>query len=183
MNTKHYINQAKAVLLAAALLLLPAVQPVTAQESEVATLRAQVQELQRMVIDLQQQVQELQARVPSRPAVAASTRTETPVTNDNTHQIRGYARPDLVSSTSPGTSAASPALSPETIRENWHTLEKGMSNQKVNSLLGAPTRSFKLNNKLVWYYDYQGVGRGSVMFSEQGQVTDWQTPPTSHWFW
>lgn len=182
MKPKQYFIQARAISLAALLLILPAIQPVHAQQSEVAALRAQVQELQRMVIDLQQQVQELQARLPSRPAVASSTRAEAAVTNDTSH-IRGYVRPDLVSASAPVSPAPSSTLTPETIRENWHTLEKGMSNQQVNSLLGAPTRSFKLNNKLVWYYDYAGIGRGSVMFSQQGQVTDWQKPPASHWFW
>lgn len=182
MNHKQLTIHVKAVSLAIVLLLLPGIQSVQAQANEVAALRAQVQELQRMVIDLQQQVQELQARMPSRPSTTSSTRPEAPVTN-NTPRIRGYVRPDLTGAGQDRTAVKSPTLTPATIRENWHNLKKGMSNQTVSSMLGAPSRSFKLNNSLVWYYDYEGIGKGSVMFSEQGEVTAWQAPPSSHWFW
>lgn len=181
MNPRHYTT--RAIALAAALLIAPCIQAAHAEDSsEVAALRAQVQELQRMVIDLQQQVEELRARNPSPSGASVPARSETTAAN-NTPRIRGYVRPDLVGTPRDRSAASSPALTPETIRENWHTLEKGMSNQEVSNLLGAPTRSFRLKNKLVWYYDYAGIGKGSVMFSDNGEVTDWQEPPTSHWFW
>ena len=178
MNLKRYIIHTIVTAISVTFLILPGITH--AEDSEIVALRAQIQELRHMVIDLQQQVEELQARSPSAPPVPS--RSETPVTN-NTPRIRGYVRPDLISTATAGSPPEHKALDPDSIRENWHALEKGMTNQTVNGLLGAPTRSFKLNNNLVWYYDYKGIGRGSVMFSEKRQVIDWQAPPTSHWFW
>ena len=183
MKPDRYILHAMAITLAIALVPLSGMQPARAEDSDSAALRLQVEELQHTVKALQQQVKELQAQNPSSSSAATTpARTETPAPN-NTPRIRGYIRPDLVSSSPPGTPAAKTSLTPETIREHWHSLERGMTDHTVNGLLGAPTRSFKLNNKLVWYYDYEEVGRGSVMFSEDGLVTDWQAPPKSHWFW
>ena len=173
MKRERYTFNATAIFLSIALLALPNIQPAHAEGSDIAALRIQMQELQRTVRDLQQQVTELQNQL--RPANTAAQPAAPPATN--VYRQRETAPPDDTPvATQPST------LGKEAIRNNWHALKRGMSDQDVYELIGAPTSRFKLNNTPIWYYDYQGVGRGSVMFSKEGKLIDWQAPPT-HWLW
>lgn len=65
--------------------------------------------------------------------------------------------------------------------EAWQSVHSDLSAGEVRKLLGEPARRFQLGNRLVWYYVYPGVGRGSVMFDQSGHVVDWQRPPFSWW--
>lgn len=172
MNRERYTFNTTAILLVISLLVLPGIRPVRAEGSDIAALRIQVQELQQAVSVLQRQVADLQSQL--RPSNTA-TRQVPPETN--------YSRPRETAPRDDIPAASDqPALSKEAIRDSWHALKRGMSDQDVYKLIGAPTSRFKLNNKPVWYYDYQGVGRGSVMFSNEGKLISWQAPPT-HWLW
>lgn len=66
-------------------------------------------------------------------------------------------------------------------REAWQSVHSNMSAEEVSKLLGEPMRRFQLGNKMVWYYVYPGVGRGSVMFDQSGHVVDWQRPSFGWW--
>lgn len=173
MKPERYNFNATAIFLSIALLALPNIQPVHAEGSDIAALRIQMQELQRTVRTLQQQVTDLQNRLP--PADTATQPVAPP--KRNVSRQRETAPSDDI----PVASDRS-TLSKQSIRDNWHALKRGMSDQDVYALIGAPTSRFKLNNAPVWYYDYQGIGRGSVMFSKEGKLIDWQAPPT-HWLW
>lgn len=63
-----------------------------------------------------------------------------------------------------------------TIKENWYAIKDDMDSQRVHSLLGAPTRVFKIGRQTVWYYTYKGFGRGSVVLSVGNRVVGWQIP-------
>lgn len=89
--------------------------------------------------------------------------------------------------TSPGTQKGekphAPTTNPSGIAppEAWQSVHSDLSAGEVRKLLGEPARRFQLGNRLVWYYVYPGVGRGSVMFDQSGHVVDWQRPPFSWW--
>ena len=179
MNQYRYNIHALAFPLAIALLVLPCVQPVCAQDNDITALRKQVEDLQGMVKALQKQIDNMQGRTATE--TSASTQPKAPATVEPVVQEADPSTREPAAPAKPPTKTQAPG--PETIRENWHALNKGMSRQAVNQLLGAPNRTFKLNDNLIWYYEYGGIGRGSVMFSRNGQVIDWQAPPTLRWFW
>jgi len=180
MNRYRYNIQALVLPLVIALLVLPCAQPVHAQDNDITALRKQVEELQGMVKALQRQIDNMQERTATE--TSASTQPKAPAAVAPV--VQGGADPSARIPAAPARpTTKSQVPGPETLRENWHALNKGMSRQAVNKLLGAPNRTFKLNDNLIWYYDYAGIGKGSVMFSQDGQVTDWQAPPTSRWFW
>lgn len=77
---------------------------------------------------------------------------------------------------------APPSASPGKLREKWNALRDHMTTAQVTTLLGAPSRKFKLDRNTAWYYDYPDIGVGSVMFAVDGYVTGWQRPPLG-WPW
>ena len=63
------------------------------------------------------------------------------------------------------------------VRDGWKKLKSGLTREEVKGLLGAPPRTFILDGKLVWYYNYPAAGSGSVMFDANGHVVGHQAPP------
>ena len=51
-----------------------------------------------------------------------------------------------------------------------------MTKEQIGSVLGPPTRMLEINSKPLWYYQYT-FGAGSVAFTQEGVVEDWQRPP------
>jgi len=70
---------------------------------------------------------------------------------------------------------------PWKIKEKWGGLHDAMTGAQVTALLGKPSRTFMLNGSSVWYYDYRGVGVGSVMLGKDGRIVGWQRPPVGWW--
>jgi len=171
------------VTLTLILLLFSGPQSAQADEDATRALQDQVEILTQMVRSLQKQVKALQQKQSS-PQLAVSPPGKK---TDQGHPMPATI-PEPNSSTSipvepSRTISERQATTPADIRKNWHALKTGLNNHAVKVLLGPPSRSFKLNNgKPLWYYDYEGIGVGSVMFSNDGQVTGWQAPP-SNWLW
>jgi len=65
------------------------------------------------------------------------------------------------------------------VRDGWRQIERGLSQDRVKQLLGAPQQTFNLSGKLVWYYYYPADGSGSVMFDPGGRVAGFQAPPSA----
>jgi hypothetical protein len=63
------------------------------------------------------------------------------------------------------------------IPQQWRSIERRMSPEQIEALLGAPQQKFSVAGKTVWYYQYPNNKRGSVTFSEDMQVSGWQKPP------
>jgi hypothetical protein len=68
------------------------------------------------------------------------------------------------------------------LKDHWQSVKQGMTMQQIEALLGRPDRTMKLPAKNVWYYAYPDVGNGSVVFAEDGTVTDMQAPPFNSWW-
>lgn len=62
------------------------------------------------------------------------------------------------------------------LQRNWSEIQPGTSKDRVDALLGKPERVMRINDDLVWYYVYPGVGRGSVFFDGKGKVSNAQSP-------
>jgi len=169
------------VVSAALLMLLPGLRRAEADGGSVASLRKQVELLQRDVHTLQKQVKALQQRqLPAPVADSPSNRPERGNTAaERTVRSESSDSIPVIPSTMP---SIQQATTPAEIKKRWHTLERGMSTKAVARLLGNPSRTFKLSGKPIWYYDYQGIGVSSIMFSTDGSIIDWQAPPSS-WQW
>ena len=67
------------------------------------------------------------------------------------------------------------------LQRSWSEVQPGVSQERVDALLGKPERVMRINGDLVWYYVYPGYGRGSVFFNGQEKVTAVQAPRIG-WF-
>lgn len=86
-------------------------------------------------------------------------------------------------------SAAMPTRAPEALQspyirlqQAWSEIRPGVLKTRVGETLGKPVREMRINNDLVWYYVYPGLGNGSVFFNSEEKVTAAQ-PPRSGWSW
>ena len=172
------------VTLALISVLFSGLTPAQADEDATRALRDQVEILTHVVRSLQKQVKALQQnQSATAPAVSPAK-----ANSGKPHTAAPAQVPEADSSTSipvvPNKpTSARQATTPADIKKSWHALKRGLTSQSVKVLLGEPSRSFKLNgDSPIWYYDYEGIGVGSVMFSNDGQVIGWQPPP-SNWLW
>jgi len=58
-------------------------------------------------------------------------------------------------------------------KKNWRTLEVGMADTKVKSILGKPTKVIKGIQDL-WYYP--NIYGGYVSFDKEGKLAGWNEP-------
>jgi len=68
------------------------------------------------------------------------------------------------------------------LQRNWSEIRPGLSQERVNAMLGKPERVLHINGDLAWYYVYPGFGRGSVFFNGEGKVSSAQAPRLG-WSW
>jgi hypothetical protein len=148
------------VLLIVVPLLCLAAGAARAQTGEAEALRQEVEDLKRTIDHLNGRVEGLEHQLADRPEA-------------NARAAAGAPTP------SPEARAAAPEAKPQ---ERWHGLANGMTVQQVEMLLGRPDRTFDLSPKKVWYYTYADIGSGSVVFADDGTVTDWQPPPFNTWW-
>jgi len=58
-------------------------------------------------------------------------------------------------------------------KKNWRSLEVGMKEEQVRSILGVPVKVIK-GVKTLWYYP--SLYEGYVCFGENGKLTGWNEP-------
>jgi len=63
------------------------------------------------------------------------------------------------------------------VRQQWRSIERSMSTEEIEALLGPPQQKFTVGGNTVWYYRYPENKRGSVTFSGDMRVSGWQRPP------
>lgn len=141
---------------------------------EIQKLRDAVDRLNRKVEQLERE-RSKDAQVTTTP----STRSGSPPANPSTAALP-LSQPPPQPQAPPARLTASEhgAVS---LGDLWRSLHHGMREDQVSALLGPPTSKLKANSKPLWYYEYDGVGAGSVVFSQQGEVADWQRPPLGLW--
>jgi hypothetical protein len=84
----------------------------------------------------------------------------------------------------PPTGATQPAAANAPVvvpRAQWRRVQSGLTMDEVNSLIGAPTKTFELAGKTVWYYYYPAIGAGSVFFDAHGRASSVQRPAGGSW--
>jgi hypothetical protein len=124
--------------------------PNNGSDTELARLRARVEQLQ-------DELDSVKARIDAIEASGSPTaRSET----------RGP--PVSVGPTEPR--AATPGV------DGWARISQGMHRTEAEALLGPPTRELSIDGKLVWYYVYPKLGRGSLFFDGNGRVSSYQSP-------
>jgi hypothetical protein len=131
-----------------------------AETSDAATAQQEIGELKRTVQQLNSRIESLEHQLSEQPKA-------TP--------------PSVAPDTSRGDASKPSPLT--ALRENWQKVERGLSVQAVEELLGHPQRTAQVEAKTVWYYSYPDVGNGSVVFVQDDGVIDWQPPPFSVWWY
>ncbi|MBN2033013.1 MAG: outer membrane protein assembly factor BamE [Deltaproteobacteria bacterium] len=58
-------------------------------------------------------------------------------------------------------------------KKNWRSLEAGMNEEEVKTLLGEPVKEIK-GVKTIWYYP--STYSGYVYFDEKGRLSGWKEP-------
>ena len=170
-------------LLILAMLPLLATSGAEGGDEETGALAKKIEELQQKVERLDARVKELEQRLSAEPAPGYQDRGKT-----------GKNSPAAGEEESPGQAAEGraetpPAESPPgvdkekpSISQRWRTLERGMTAEAVEALLGLPQRIIEVDSKTVWYYRYPNIGAGSVVFNPDKLVSGWQKPPFHGWW-
>jgi hypothetical protein len=165
---------------------------------------SQIKELRQLIERLDKRIERLESKLGSNrepgdssggPAVGSSAPSAVPTTPIAptasaptiqlfAHPTPGYAllpkvEPTPFPALGPSASAAAPVPFPAlrvSLRDQWRGVHRGMTKEQIGSVLGPPTRMLEINSKPLWYYEYT-FGAGSVAFSQEGLVEDWQRPP------
>jgi hypothetical protein len=132
------------------------VAPGGAQSDDNAALRNEVGEMRQTIDSLNRKVHDLEQKLADRPPA-------TPETVPTPPEARATGRQDA--------------------GERWGDVKRGMSKAEVGTLLGQPDRTMDVSTRTVWYYQYNNMGSGSVVFADDGSVIDWQKPPFATWWW
>jgi hypothetical protein len=136
-----------------------------AQDDEAAAIRQELDTLKSTVERLEERLLELEKRPvdASKPASSApSEEAQTPPAAAAPHTAVSF--PEGLSKTQE-----------RAIRDRWKKMKRGLTEQETESLLGKPKNVVKVDNQMVWYYRYEGVG-STVVFAQDGRVTGWQKP-------
>ncbi len=158
-----------------------------AAQSDDAVLRQEVTALREMVLALQTRVTQLEAlagdasrAVPPEPKAAAADTA--PIVRQTPAVAVAPPAATMDATAADATVAppvgASPAyISPEAaLRANWSKVARGMQQDEIVALIGAPSQKATLDGRTVWYYYYPGAGAGSVFFTDAGRVSSRQSP-------
>jgi len=137
--------------------------PARADEIDCKALAATLQRLEAQIRALDAKVSALEQ---PRTAGAATTVTTPSTPAPTTSEVAAQA-------------AAQLRREDAAVRDGWRQIERGLSQDRVKQLLGAPQQTFNLSGKLVWYYYYPADGSGSVMFDPGGRVAGFQAPPSA----
>jgi hypothetical protein len=177
------------LLVAGALVLALSSAPVAADPTgeleqlrqDAATLRQSLERLDARIHRLESQSQD--------PSSGKSVETPAPVVAPApVVSPAPAATPAPVVSPAPAPAAATAAATAASmqpivsLKRNWSQIERGIPQDKVQSLLGPPEKVLQIDGSTVWYYTYPGIGRGSVFFNRDGKVSSAQSP-TFGWGW
>ena len=152
-------------------------------DEETAALSKQIEKLQQKVESLDARVRELEQRLSAQPAQGLQDQEKTGANSSAAGKEESHGQ------SAEGKAENPPAASPSgagkekpSISQRWRTLERGMTAEAVEALLGLPQRVMEVDDKIVWYYRYPNVGAGSVVFNPDKRVAGWQKPPFHGWW-
>jgi hypothetical protein len=161
-------------LVAALMLAMVAAAPVRADEADYKALMVQLQRIEAQIRALDAKVTALE-QAQKTSASAEATKRSSPAEPAAT----GAPVPAITTSEVAAQAVAQLRREDAAVRDGWKQIERGLSQEEVKRLLGAPQQTFDLSGKKVWYYYYPADGSGSVLFDPGGRVVGYQTPPSS----
>jgi hypothetical protein len=123
-------------------------------DDDIAALRGRLDQIKELVAEFETRLSALEA---ARSSASAAPSPQAGATT-------------AIAATAP---VAAPVVVPRT---QWRRVEAGLTMDEVSALIGAPTKTFDLAGKRVWYYYYPGVGAGSVFFDAHGRASSFQRP-------
>jgi hypothetical protein len=136
-----------------------------ADEGELNALRQELQELKFKYDQLQTRIDQMESRqnVSRLPALEisrpeATTRPLAPPENDAA--VSKVSIDDKIVS----------------LRKSWGQIKNDLPQERVQELLGSPSKEMLINGKVVWYYVYSGLGAGSIFFKSDKHVSSSQAP-------
>ena len=183
LTTKGLGRTLAYTLLILAILPLLAASGAEGGDEETGALAKQIAELQQKVERLDARVKELERRLSAEPAKGLQDRGNTGKNSP------AAAEEEFRGRSAEGKAENPPAQSPSgvdkekpSVSQRWRTLERGMTAEAVEALLGLPQRVIEVDDKIVWYYRYPNVGAGSVVFTPEKRVAGWQKPPFHGWW-
>ena len=145
--------------------LLVCFPPVSFAQDDEAAIRKELDALKQTMERLEERLRELEKRPveASEPAPSPpSEETQTPPAAPAPHSAASF--PEELSKTQE-----------KAIREQWKKIKRGLTEQEIETLLGAPKNTLEVDNQMVWYYRYEEVG-STVVFAHDGRVIGWQKP-------
>lgn len=190
MNTGHLaqggVSATRQLAWLAAGMLLAAAAPASAAGDGNAALLRELHELRTEVHSLATRVDRLeQMQHPAATASAPAPTSDKQELKELRAQVKQLQAQQAESAKEAQAAARQAAQqihnSESSVRENWHKIDAGMSEDQVAALLGQPAQKFMLGTQQVWYYVYPGSGNGSVIFSSGHRVVSRQSPPAFGW--
>jgi hypothetical protein len=170
----------------AALCLGFAIGPARADD-DVAALRGRLDQIKQLVADFETRLNALEAARSSatQPPQSAATAATAPGLATASARVPAPAPASAPTPVvQPPTSATGPAAADAPVvvpRAQWRRVHSGLTMDEVNGLIGAPTKTFELAGKTVWYYYYPAIGAGSVFFDAHGHASSVQRPAGGSW--
>jgi hypothetical protein len=141
--------------------------PAARADDEVAALRGQLEQIKALVQGFDARLRALEAVRAQSPLVP---RTLVPDTSAS--GLAAQAPATSTARLAPTIDASTPVVP----RAAWRQVREGLTADEVRALVGAPTKTFELAGKTVWYYYYPSVGAGSVFFGSRGVASSVQRP-------
>ena len=170
-------------LLILAIIPLWAASGAEGEDEGTAAVAKQIEELQQRVERLDGRVRELERRLSSEPAQQLQDQEKSDANTPPAEEGKSLgSAAEREAEPQPSESPSGVDREKPSISQRWRTLERGMTAEAVEALLGLPQRVIEVDSKIVWYYRYPNVGAGSVVFTANKRVSGWQKPPFHGWW-
>jgi hypothetical protein len=141
-------------------------------DDDIIALRGRLDQIKELVAEFETRLSALEAARSSAAHLPQTEATAVPAVGSAPASAAVPVAPPPASSTRPAVADA-PVVVP---RAQWRRVQAELTMDEVNSLIGAPTTTFELAGKTVWYYYYPGIGAGSVFFDARGRASSVQRP-------
>jgi len=142
-------------------------------DDDIVALRGRLDQIKELVAEFESRLSALEAARSNAAQSPQAPTTAVPAAGSASAAAAAVpvAQPPA-SSTRPAVADA-PVVVP---RAQWRRVQAELTMDEVNGLIGAPTTTFELAGKTVWYYYYPGIGAGSVFFDARGRASSVQRP-------
>ena len=142
-------------------------------DDDIIALRGRLDQIKELVAEFETRLSALEAARSSAAQLPQAAATAVPAAGSATAAAAVPVAPPPASSTRPAAAANASVVVP---RAQWRRVQTELTMDEVDGLIGAPTTTFELAGKTVWYYYYPGIGAGSVFFDARGRASSVQRP-------